>query len=78
MLKSNKDNYLTNNKNINQSIETEKGSVKLLEEKYNMNKKLLRIKGGYANNIDLGNENNQILINSIENKLNIVENMVKK
>ena len=78
LLKSNKDNYLTNNKNINQSIETEKGSVKLLEEKYNMNKKLLRIKGGYANNIDLGNENNQILINSIENKLNIVENMVKK
>jgi len=78
LLKNNKDNYLTNNKNSIQSVEKEKGNIQLLEEKYNMNKKLLRIKGGYANNLDLGNENNQILIKSIENKLEIIENMVKK
>ena len=42
-----------------------------------MNKKLLRIKGGYANDIDLANKMNNLLIKTIENKLDMVENIVK-
>jgi hypothetical protein len=43
-----------------------------------MDKKLLRVKGGYINNIDLANKMNKMLLKSIENKLDIFENMVDK
>ena len=66
----------TNTQNID--IETEKQKVHLLEQKYDMDKKLLRIKGGYINNLDLGNEINKTLIKTIDNKLDIFENIVEK
>ena len=40
-----------------------------------MDKKLLRVRGGYVNNFELGNKINQLLIKSIDNKLNIFENI---
>ena len=80
LLKSNSDNNLIftkKNKNIHQEInlEKEKQNLELLERKYNMDKKLLRVRGGYVNNLELGNKINQLLIKSIDNKLNIFENI---
>ena len=48
--------------NINKEIET-------LDEKVNMANKLIKIKGGYENNINLGNKINNMLIDSINGKL---------
>ena len=82
LLKNKRENILfkkkikTNTQNID--IETEKQKVHLLEQKYDMDKKLLRIKGGYINNLDLGNEINKTLIKTIDNKLDIFENIVEK
>ena len=36
-------------------------------------KKLLKLKGGYLNNEDLVDEMNELLINSIKGKLNMIE-----
>ena len=52
-------------------------NTELLEQKYNMDKKLLKVKGGYINNPELVNNMNKILIKTIENKLDIYENMVE-
>lgn len=78
LLKSNSDNYLfrknkANNGDIN--IEKEKQNIELIEQKYNMDKKLLRIRGGYINNLDLGNKINRLLVKAIGNKINIIENI---
>ena len=82
LLKNNSENYLFRNKNKasnqNIDIEKEKRDLVLLEQKYDMDKKLLRVKGGYINNIDLANKMNKMLLKSIENKLDIFENMVDK
>jgi hypothetical protein len=82
LLKNNSENYLFRNKNKmsnqNMDIEKEKRDLVLLEQKYDMDKKLLRVKGGYINNIDLANKMNKMLLKSIENKLDIFENMVDK
>ena len=71
------ENYLLDDINRKINIENGKRKAKLLEDHYNMNKKLLRIKGGYANDIDLANKMNNLLIKTIENKLDMVENIVK-
>ena len=71
------ENYLLNDINRKINIENGKRKAKLLEDHYNMNKKLLRIKGGYANDIDLANKMNNLLIKTIENKLDMVENIDK-
>ena len=41
-----------------------------------MNKKLLRIKGGYANDIDLAIKIDNLLIKKVANKLDMVENLI--
>ena len=64
-----------NNKNSN--LDYVKGQIKLMEEKYNRDKELLKVKGGYANNKELGDKMNELLVNSIKNKLDIIENMNK-
>ena len=81
LLNSNSENNLIkNNNNINNqdiNYEKEMGEIELLEDKYKMNKKLLKIKGGYLNDLELGDKMNEILIKGIENKLDICENMNK-
>ena len=81
LLNSNSENnLLKNNNNINNqdiNYEKEMGEIELLEDKYKMNKKLLKIKGGYLNDLELGDKMNEILIKGIENKLDICENMNK-
>ena len=64
-----------NNKEIN--LDAMKGQIQLLEEKYNRDKELLKIKGGYANNQELGDKVSELLVNSIKNKLDMIENMNK-
>ena len=54
-----------------------KGQIQLLEEKYNRDNELLKIKGGYANNQELGDKVSELLVNSIKNKLDMIENMNK-
>ena len=48
-----------------------------MEEKYNRDKELLKVKGGYANNQEFGDKISELLVNSIKNKLDIIENMNK-
>jgi len=65
-LENNKDNKKTDIDNI-------KYQVEVMEDKYKMGKKLLKLKGGYLNNEDLVDEMNELLINSIKGKLNMIE-----
>ena len=52
-----------------------KGQIQVMEDKYNRDKKLLKYKGGYINDQELGDKMNELLINSIKNKLDIIENI---
>ena len=65
-LENNKDNKKTDIDNI-------KYQVEVMEDKYKRGKKLLKLKGGYLNNEDLVDEMNELLINSIKGKLNMME-----
>ena len=40
-----------------------------------MEKNLIKLKGGYINNQELGNEMNNLIINSIRGKLALMEKM---
>ena len=64
-----------NNKEINMDIIKEQ--IKIMEEKYNRDKELLKVQGGYANNQELGDKMSQLLVNSIKNKLDMIENLNK-
>ena len=79
ILKSNSEKYLLSKKNKTDNpeidLEKEKQNLDLLEKKYNMGKKLLRIKGGYMNDLELGNQMNKLLVKSIDKKLDIIENI---
>ena len=44
-----------------------------MEDKYKRGKELLKVKGGYINNEDFGDEMNELLINSIKGKLDMIE-----
>ena len=70
------ENYLLDDINRKINIENGKRKAKLLEDHYNMNKKLLRIKGGYANDIDLAIKIDNLLIKKTANKLDMVENLI--
>ena len=70
------ENYLLSDINRKINIENGKRKAKLLEDHYNMNKKLLRIKGGYANDIDLAIKIDNLLIKKVANKLDMVENLI--
>ena len=55
--------------NINKEIET-------LDEKVNMGHELIKLKGGYGNNINLGNKINRMLIDSINGKLMVFNELL--
>lgn len=65
------------NNSRNSNLDFVKGQIQLMEEKYNRDKELLKVKGGYANNQELGDKISELLVNSIKNKLDIIENMNK-
>ena len=54
--------------NINKQIES-------LDEKVNMGNELIKIKGGYENNIDFGNKVSNMLIDSINGKLAVIKEL---
>ena len=54
--------------NINKQIE-------ILDEKVNMGNELLKIRGGYENNIDFGNQVSTMLIDSINGKLEVIKEL---
>ena len=66
---------LISNNNKDVDISLIKGHIQLMEEKYKRDKELLKIQGGYAHNHELGDKMNQLLVNSIKNKLDMIENM---
>ena len=64
---------IKNNKRGN--IDNIKRQIEYIDEKFKMEKDLIRIKGGYLNNQELGNNMNNMIINSIKGKLALIENM---
>ena len=54
-----------------------RGKMNLIDEEANQKEKLLKIKGGYENNPDLGRQVGSLLLNSIEARINILERMNK-
>ena len=52
-----------------------KKQIDVLDEKFEMNKNLIKIKGGYLNNQELGDDMNNLIINSIRGKLALMEKM---
>jgi hypothetical protein len=66
---------INNNDNNELNIEAVKGQIEVMEDKYKRGKELLKVKGGYINNIDFGDKMGQLLIDSIKNKLDIIENI---
>ena len=51
-----------------------KNKIEVIESKYKRNKELLKIKGGYLKNRQLGDNVDELLIDSIKGKLSIIEN----
>ena len=49
--------------------------IEAIEEKYQREKDLMKVKGGYLLNQDMANELNDMIINSIQGKLAIIENL---
>ena len=64
---------IKNNKRGN--IDNIKRQIEYIDEKFKMEKDLIRIKGGYLNNQELGNNMNNMIINSIKGKLALIENI---
>ena len=62
-------------KNDGADFDTIKKKIEVLEEKYQREKDLMKVKGGYLQNQDMGNDLNNIIINSIKGKLAIIENL---
>ena len=73
--KKNEIKYLNFGKSNN--LDFIRGKIQLMEEKYHRDKELLKVKGGYAHNQELGDNVNELLVNSIKTKLDIIENMNK-
>lgn len=51
-----------------------KNKIEAIESKYKRNKELLKLKGGYLKNQELGDNMDELLIDSIKGKLSIIEN----
>ena len=47
--------------------------IESLDEKVNMGKELMKVKGGYENNVEFGNKLNSMLVDSIKGKLEIIK-----
>ena len=52
--------------------------IEAMESKYERNKILLKLQGGYLNNKELGDNMNELLIDSIKGKLSLIENQENK
>ena len=77
--KNNKENKVVNENDNNKTLNVDiiKGKIEVMEDKYKRGQELLKVKGGYMQNKELGDKMNNILIDSIKNKLDIIENMFK-
>ena len=53
-----------------------KGKIAVMENKYKRGKELLKVKGGYIQNKELGDKMNNKLIDYIKNKLDIIEKIL--
>jgi hypothetical protein len=80
--KINSKNYINWNKELNNSksvkgenLDNIKKQIDFLDEKFEMDKNLIKVKGGYLNNQELGDNMNNLIINSIRGKLAIMEKM---
>ena len=80
--KINSKNYINWSKELNNSksvggenLDNVKKQIDVLDEKFEMNKNLIKIKGGYLNNQELGDDMNNLIINSIRGKLALMEKM---
>ena len=75
-IKKNKFSTIKIKNNKEKHIDNIKYKVEVMEDKYKRGKELLKLKGGYLNNEDFGEEINELLINSIKGKLDMIE-MIK-
>ena len=75
-IKKNKFSTIKIQNNKEKNIDNIKYKVEMMEDKYNEGKELLKLKGGYLKNEDFGDEMNDLLINSIKGKLDMIE-MIK-
>ena len=75
----NKENKILNETDNNKTLNVDiiKGKIEVMEDKYKRGQELLKVKGGYMQNKELGDKMNNILIDSIKNKLDIIENIFK-
>ena len=71
----NKEIEKTKNGNNNTDLDIIKKKIEALEEKYQREKDLMKVKGGYLLNQDLGDDINNMIINSIKGKLALIENL---
>ena len=71
-----KNNNINWNKELqNSNTDMIQKKIEVIEEQYQREKDLMKAKGGYFNNQDLGNDLNNKIINSIRGKLALLENM---
>ena len=56
------------------SIDNIRKQIEFLDEKFKREKDLIKVKGGYSNNQELGNNMNNMIINAIRGKLALIEN----
>ena len=68
------DKYIENdNENKPISIQNIKNHIEALDEKVERKQLLLKLKGGYSNNQNVGNDVSNLLINSINGKLSVIK-----
>ncbi len=72
-IKSIKYKKILNQNDIDIDINNIKYQIERIETKYKRGKELLKLKGGYINNENFGDEVNELLINSIKGKLVLIE-----
>ena len=75
-IKKNKFSTIKIQNNKEKNIDNIKYKVEMMGDKYKRGKELLKLKGGYLKNEDFGDEMNDLLINSIKGKLDMIE-MIK-
>jgi hypothetical protein len=66
---------IQNSNNGKGDLEMIKKQIEILDEKYQREKDLMKVKGGYLLNQDLGDDINNMIINSIKGKLALIENL---
>ena len=72
---NNNNKKLSRNENIIDTITMVKAQTENIENKVQQKKQILKLNGGYLNNPKLGDEVGDLLIESIQNKLNIMSKL---